>query len=208
MGVISQAPELLECEIGITLFGYPRDNTLLRSQQSKAPTSTGDCTPLPALAITDEASRSALRSTRNCPRTAVHQGCHYCRERTPLLVTRGDHSRSSVCFSVSNLSARLPCDTRRSRTSPRPVTADELRCCGAEHGARGRYVGAALASHGRSHRFDPCHAHHAFLQVTPVARLTLIGCRGPSLRFGAHLGHVASAVAMYRGVSQTPTTGS
>ena len=23
MGVISQAPELLECEIGITLFGYP-----------------------------------------------------------------------------------------------------------------------------------------------------------------------------------------
>jgi len=26
MGVISQAPELLECEIGITLFGYPRDN--------------------------------------------------------------------------------------------------------------------------------------------------------------------------------------
>jgi hypothetical protein len=26
MGVISQAPELLECEIDITLFGYPRDN--------------------------------------------------------------------------------------------------------------------------------------------------------------------------------------
>jgi hypothetical protein len=25
MGVISQAPELPECEIGITLFGYPRD---------------------------------------------------------------------------------------------------------------------------------------------------------------------------------------
>jgi hypothetical protein len=25
MGVISQAPELLECEIRITLFSYPRD---------------------------------------------------------------------------------------------------------------------------------------------------------------------------------------
>jgi hypothetical protein len=30
MGVISQAPELLEYEIGITLFGYPRDKSLKR----------------------------------------------------------------------------------------------------------------------------------------------------------------------------------
>jgi hypothetical protein len=98
------------------------------------------------------------------------RGATYCHERTPLLVTRGDHSRSSASFSVSNLSARLPCDTRRSRTSPRPVTADELRCCRAEHGARGRYVGAALASHGRSHRFDPCHAHQPKRLPGPLER--------------------------------------
>jgi hypothetical protein len=61
--------------------------------------------------------------------------------------------------SVSNLSAHLPRDAMRSATSPRPVRADELGRCGAEHGAGELCVGAALTSHGRSHRFDPCHAH-------------------------------------------------
>ena len=45
-----------------------------RSHQSMAPPSAGDFTPLPALAITDDASRSALRSTRNRRRTAMHLG--------------------------------------------------------------------------------------------------------------------------------------
>jgi hypothetical protein len=71
-----------------------------------------------------------------------------------------------ICRPVSNLSARLPRDALRSRTSPRPVGTDELGRCGAEHGAGGQYVGAALASHGRSHRFDPCHAHYPFVQVS------------------------------------------
>jgi hypothetical protein len=101
-----------------------------------------------------------------------------------------------ICRPVSNLSARLPRDALRSRTSPPPVGTDELGRCGAEHGAGGQYVGAALASHGRSHRFDPCHAHHAFLQVSPVVGPTLIRRRGPSPGLGAHLGHVASAVAI------------
>ena len=35
----------------------------------------------------------------------------------------------------------------------------ELRRCGAGHGAGGRRVGAALASHGRSRWFEPNHAH-------------------------------------------------
>ena len=61
--------------------------------------------------------------------------------------------------SVSNLSAHYPRDAMRSKTSRRPVSADELGRCGAEHGAGVERVGAALASHGRSHRFDPCHAH-------------------------------------------------
>jgi hypothetical protein len=37
MGVISQAPELLECEIRITLFGYPRDNFAGREPMTLAP---------------------------------------------------------------------------------------------------------------------------------------------------------------------------
>ena len=60
---------------------------------------------------------------------------------------------------VSNLSARQPCDAVRSRMSPRLVSADELGRCGAKHGAGEQRVGAALASHGRGHRFETCHAH-------------------------------------------------
>ena len=52
----------------------------------------------------------------------------------------------SGLFSVSNLSAHLPRGAMRSRTSPRPVSADELGQCGAEHGAGERCVAAALAS--------------------------------------------------------------
>jgi hypothetical protein len=48
------------------------------------------------------------------------------------------------------------------------VTAEaaELGRCGAEHGAGVLCVGAALASHGRSHRFDPCHAHHDLAAIS------------------------------------------
>jgi len=63
--------------------------------------------------------------------------------------------------SVSNLSARHPRDAMRSRTSPRPVSAEELGRCGAEDGVGQQCVGAALASHGRGHRFETCHAHQA-----------------------------------------------
>jgi hypothetical protein len=49
-------------------------NAPRRSHQSKAATSTGDLTPLRALAITDEASPLALRSTRNSLRRAMRQG--------------------------------------------------------------------------------------------------------------------------------------
>jgi hypothetical protein len=47
----------------------------------------------------------------------------------------------------------------RSRTSLRPVSADELGRGGAEHGGGRQWCGAALASHGRGHRFETCHAH-------------------------------------------------
>jgi hypothetical protein len=63
--------------------------------------------------------------------------------------------------SVSNLSAHQPRNAMRSGTPPRPLSADELGRCGAEHGVREQCVGAALASHGRGHRFETCHAHQA-----------------------------------------------
>jgi hypothetical protein len=80
------------------------------------------------------------------------------RERS-LLVTPRYSCAESGLSSVSNLSAQLPRDAMRSRTSPRPVTVDELGRCGAKHGAEGQCLGAALASHGRGHRFETCHAH-------------------------------------------------
>ena len=92
------------------------------------------------------------------PRTAMHQGA------TPFFarpVTTGDPEafvHGVRPSSVSNLSAHLPRDAMRSRTSPLPLNADEPGRYGAEHGAGGHCVGAALASHGRGHRFETCHA--------------------------------------------------
>jgi hypothetical protein len=61
-----------------------------------------------------------------------------------------------------------PRDTGCSTTSPWVAKAVELRPCGATRGRlRGR-VGPALPSHGRSHRFDPCHAHPSSSQVIPL----------------------------------------
>jgi hypothetical protein len=69
---------------------------------------------------------------------------------------------------VSNLSAGPPRDALRSLAPPASFTVDELQRCGAEHSAGEQCLAAALASHGRSHRFDPCHAHHTKPQVTPA----------------------------------------
>jgi hypothetical protein len=128
--------------------------------------------PTKALAITDEASPFALRSTRNRLRTAMHQGA----DVNPEPVVTGDAEvflRRVRLISVSNLSARFPRHAMRTRTSPRPVSADELGRCGAEHGGGRQCVGAALASHGRGHRFETCHAHQhkRLLQPTPQGRL-------------------------------------
>jgi hypothetical protein len=61
----------------------------------------------------------------------------------------------------------------RSRTSPRPAGMDELGRCGAEHGVGVGRVGAALASHGRGHRFETCHAHQHKQVLTPPSRARL-----------------------------------
>jgi hypothetical protein len=59
--------------------------------------------------------------------------------------------------------------------SPRAAGFAELQGCGVAHGVGGRRVGAALASHGRSHRFDPCHAHQLSPQVsTPLPPLGML----------------------------------
>jgi hypothetical protein len=88
----------------------------------------------------------------------MHQGA----DVNPEPVVTGDAEvflRRVRLVSVSNLSARFPRHAMRTRTSPRPVSADELGRCGAEHGGGRQCVGAALASHGRGHRFETCHAH-------------------------------------------------
>jgi hypothetical protein len=62
-------------------------------------------------------------------------------------------------------------------TWPRPITANELGRCDAKHGDGEHCLGAALASHGRSHRFDPCHAHQSFSLLRQHASpARLCGC--------------------------------
>ena len=81
------------------------------------------------------------------PRTAMHQGATPSSRGRSLLVT----PRRSCTESGHPLSAQPP---RFSDAQPRMgVTAEaaELGRCGAEHGAGGHCVGAALASHARSH---------------------------------------------------------
>jgi hypothetical protein len=81
----------------------------------------------------------------------------------------------------------MPRNATRRTTRPRFGGAVDLHGCGATRCATEARVGAALRSHGRSHRFDPCHAHSAFPQVS---RLALTPCRrwGLSRRGGAALG--------------------
>ena len=121
-------------------------------------------------ALTDEASPFALCSTRNRLRTAMHQGCASLPQTGHHWRRLGVRCTESDRFFVSNLSAQQPCDTKRSRTSPRPLTAYELGRRGAKLGTGEQCVEAALASHGRSHRFDPCHAHQPKRLPGPLER--------------------------------------
>jgi hypothetical protein len=75
-----------------------------------------------------------------------------------------------------------PRDTGCSTTSPWVAKAVELRRCGATRGRlRGR-VWPALPSHGRSHRFDPCHAHqHKRLPGTLLRRRLPADCQQTTL---------------------------
>ena len=125
-------------------------------------------------ALTDEASPFALcsTSTRNRLRTAMHQGCASLPQTGHHWRRLGVRCTESDRFFVSNLSARQPCDTKRSRTSPRPLTAYELGRRGAKLGTGVQCVGAALASHGRSRWFEPNHAHqHNALPYSSGRRL-------------------------------------
>jgi hypothetical protein len=109
-------------------------------------------------AITDEVWPLALVSTRNRLTRAMHQGC----DLYSRAASTGDAEVPCTEVwpsSVSNLSAHLPRHAMHTRTSPRPASTDELGRCDAAHGAGEQCVGAALASHGRGHRFETCHAH-------------------------------------------------
>jgi hypothetical protein len=68
---------------------------------------------------------------------------------------------------ASNLPARPPRHATCCTMRPLLTMTVELRPCGATQGHERGCVVAALPSHGRSHRFDPCHAHHTKPQVTP-----------------------------------------
>jgi hypothetical protein len=74
---------------------------------------------------------------------------------------------------VSNLSAMPPGAASPTTTTPYSTIAADLGGCGGWRGGAGSRDEAALASQGRSHRFDSCHAHSAFLQVRPDLRTWL-----------------------------------
>jgi len=62
---------------------------------------------------------------------------------------------------VSNLSAMPPCAASPTTTTPYSTIAADLGGCGGWRGGAGSRDEAALASHGRGHRFETCHAHQA-----------------------------------------------
>jgi hypothetical protein len=62
----------------------------------------------------------------------------------------------------------------------------ELRRCSTANSAGQRRVGAALASHGRSHRFDPCHAHqHKRVLGVPMGAVCQQGSAGRRMAVAA-----------------------
>ena len=80
----------------------------------------------------------------------MHHWCDFL-PREPVATGDVEAFMYGVHALVSNLSAQLPRDATRIRTSPRPVHEDELGRCGATRGAGVLHVRAALASHGRGH---------------------------------------------------------
>jgi hypothetical protein len=92
---------------------------------------------------------------------------------------------------VSNLSAMPPCAASPTTTTPYSTIAADLGGCGGWRGGAGSRDEAALASHGRSHRFDPCHAHqhkrllgsrcHAGCQQIASKPPTVVGAASPPL---------------------------
>ena len=72
-----------------------------------------------------------------------------------------------------------PCLTMpHSTVSPPSATAVDVRRCSASRGRVKGRVGAALPSHGRSHRFKPCHAHqHKHPPRTPQRRRLPADCQ-------------------------------
>jgi hypothetical protein len=87
------------------------------------------------------------------------------------------------------------------------VSTVYLRRRGEEVGSGRDWEPGAKSSHGRSHRFDPCHAHHTKLQVTPPECTprcrsgTRRGSAGPQLprRYGVKGRAVLRAVRWERG---------
>jgi hypothetical protein len=90
---------------------------------------------------------------------AMHRGSHW------LVV--GPHAGIHNNLGLArDLPEAMPHSATCSITRPRPARAVELRRRGATHRRLRVRVGPAFPSHGRSHRFDPCHAHHATMQVS------------------------------------------
>jgi hypothetical protein len=95
----------------------------------------------------------------------------------------------SVYWPVARgLPETLPRPAAYSTVSPPSATAADPRRCGTKRGRVKRRVGAALPSHGRSHRFDPCHAHQGkrippTLCGTSVSRSSVGWTAWPSRRW-------------------------
>jgi hypothetical protein len=95
--------------------------------------------------------------------------------------TRGVRARSPAILCQQSVSTAPSLCHAQPRMA---VTADpaELGRCSAEHGAGGQCVGAALASHGRGHRFETCHAHqHKRVPEPPSEALLPADCQQTTL---------------------------
>jgi hypothetical protein len=93
----------------------------------------------------------------------------------PLLTCAGETGRN--CMACKRSSARLRCQQSASNRTPCSLaphghvfvdTTAYLRRHSGSGGQAGRHKGGAKSSHGRSHRFNPCHAHEHKQPSSPL----------------------------------------
>ena len=117
----------------------------------------------------------------------------------------GKRSEGSASASCQQSASKSPSHRTTWHRVASAALPPELRRCSTANSAGQRRVGAALASHGRGHRFDPCHAHQPKRFPAPILRAV---CQKICQKITAWRWSTLVSVARSEPLAGRPTVGS